>query len=95
MPAKSQAQRALLNAKFGHKWVKKHHFDNKGELPGHKTQEALVASLVGIMLGEEESDGLCSKCGAPPTQGGFPFPLYCDSCWAALSSELKGKTKRA
>ncbi len=33
MPAKSQAQRALLNAKFGHDWVKKHHFDNKGKLP--------------------------------------------------------------
>lgn len=33
MPAKSQAQRGFLNARFGHKWVKKHHFDNKGELP--------------------------------------------------------------
>ncbi len=33
MPAKSQAQRALLNAKFGHAWVKAHHFDNKGKLP--------------------------------------------------------------
>lgn len=35
MPAKSQAQRAYLNWKFGHKWVKKHHFDNKGKLPAH------------------------------------------------------------
>ena len=35
MPAKSQAQRALLNAKFGHKWVKEHHFDNPGKLPAH------------------------------------------------------------
>jgi hypothetical protein len=35
MPAKSQAQRALLNTKFGHEWVKKHHFDNKGKLPAH------------------------------------------------------------
>ena len=33
MPAKSQAQRKLLNAKFGHAWVKAHHFDNKGKLP--------------------------------------------------------------
>lgn len=33
MPAKSQAQRKYLNAKFGHKWVKAHHFDNKGPLP--------------------------------------------------------------
>ena len=35
MPAKSEAQRRLLNAKFGHAWVKEHHFDNKGKLPGH------------------------------------------------------------
>ncbi len=35
MPAKSQAQRALLNARFGHAWVKKHHFDNPGKLPEH------------------------------------------------------------
>jgi hypothetical protein len=33
MPAKSQAQRELLNAKFGHKWVQAHHFDNRGKLP--------------------------------------------------------------
>ena len=36
MPAESQAQRAYLNQKFGHQWVKKHHFDNKGKLPEHK-----------------------------------------------------------
>jgi hypothetical protein len=35
MPAVSQAQRAYLNAKFGHAWVKKHHFDNPGKLPTH------------------------------------------------------------
>lgn len=33
MPARSQAQRAYLNSKFGHAWVKKHGFDNKGKLP--------------------------------------------------------------
>lgn len=33
MPAKSQAQRKYLNWKFGHAWVKEHHFDNKGLLP--------------------------------------------------------------
>jgi hypothetical protein len=33
MPAKSQAQRAYLNMKFGHAWVKRHHFNNKGKLP--------------------------------------------------------------
>jgi hypothetical protein len=35
MPAKSEAQRELLNAKFGHAWVKEHHFDNTGKLPMH------------------------------------------------------------
>ncbi len=35
MPAKSQAQRAYLNKKFGHDWVRAHGFDNKGKLPGH------------------------------------------------------------
>jgi hypothetical protein len=33
MPARSQAQRSLLNARFGHAWTKEHGFDNKGELP--------------------------------------------------------------
>jgi hypothetical protein len=35
MPAKSEAQRRKLNAKFGHAWVKAHGFDNKGKLPMH------------------------------------------------------------
>lgn len=35
MPAESQAQRGYLNARFGHDWVKEHHFDNKGKLPSH------------------------------------------------------------
>ena len=38
MPAVSQAQRAYLNLKKGHQWVKKHHFNNKGKLPQHKRQ---------------------------------------------------------
>lgn len=33
MPAKSEAQRRYLNAHFGHDWVKRHHFDNRGKLP--------------------------------------------------------------
>ncbi len=33
MPAKSEAQRKALNAKFGHAWVVKHGFANKGKLP--------------------------------------------------------------
>jgi hypothetical protein len=41
MPAKSQKQRGFLEAKFGHEWVKKHHFDNKGKLPkyAHKSKK--------------------------------------------------------
>jgi len=35
MPAESQAQRGYLNWRFGHAWVKKHHFDNTGKLPAH------------------------------------------------------------
>ena len=35
MPAVSDAQRRYLNARFGHAWVKKHHFDNEGPLPEH------------------------------------------------------------
>jgi hypothetical protein len=35
MPVRSQAQRAFLNARYGHAWVKKHHFDQKGKLPEH------------------------------------------------------------
>jgi hypothetical protein len=42
MPAKSQAQRAYLNAKFGHDWVKRHHFDNKGTLPKHKRKKKRI-----------------------------------------------------
>lgn len=37
MPAVSEAQRKLLNVKFGHDWVKRHHFDNKGKLPKYKS----------------------------------------------------------
>lgn len=33
MPARSQAQRQFLHARFGHAWVKRHHFDNRGKLP--------------------------------------------------------------
>jgi len=36
MPAVSQAQRRYLNARFGHSWVKQHHFDNAGKLPARK-----------------------------------------------------------
>lgn len=51
MPAKSQAQRAYLNMKFGHAWVKKHHFDNKGKLPAHvgkKKSKPRKAKKVGM-----------------------------------------------
>jgi hypothetical protein len=41
MPAKSKAQSKALNAKFGHAWVKKHHYDNPtGGLPEHVGKKA-------------------------------------------------------
>jgi hypothetical protein len=43
MPATSQAQRAYLNMRFGHAWVKKHHFDNTGKLPAHVIHRAIKA----------------------------------------------------
>lgn len=33
MPAKSEAQRRYLAAKFGADWLRRHHFDNPGKLP--------------------------------------------------------------
>jgi len=33
LPAVSQKQRAFLNWRFGHAWVRRHHFANKGKLP--------------------------------------------------------------
>jgi hypothetical protein len=33
MPVQSEAQRRYLNVHFGHDWVKRHHFDQKGKLP--------------------------------------------------------------
>lgn len=35
MPAKSVAQQRLIFARFGAKFAKAHHFDNKGPLPLH------------------------------------------------------------
>ncbi len=42
MPAKSQAQRAFLNATKGHAWVKAHGFDNRGKLPAHVAKKKPV-----------------------------------------------------
>lgn len=33
VPAKSEAQRRFLFARFGKAWAKRHHFNNKGKLP--------------------------------------------------------------
>lgn len=53
MPAVSEAQRRFLNATKGHNWVKRHHFDNAGKLPGHKNKEqtkegSLVTSIAAL-----------------------------------------------
>lgn len=44
MPAKSEAQRKYLFAKFGPAWVKKHHFDNPGKLPAHVMKQRAEAA---------------------------------------------------
>jgi len=67
MPAKSQAQRALLNAKFGHGWVKKHHFDNPGRLPKHAARGVVEAFSSGNG-GDRSPDTrvfTCPQCGDP------------------------------
>jgi len=48
VPARSEAQRRFLNARFGHAWVKRHHFDNKGKLPGHarRKHSKIAAALM-------------------------------------------------
>jgi hypothetical protein len=51
MPAVSQAQRAYLNAKFGHAWVKAHHFDQKGKLPAHVRKRARATPLTRTLTG--------------------------------------------
>lgn len=68
MPAVSQAQREFLNARFGHAWVKKHHFDNPGKLPAHvgkkrrrKRRQAVLNQL---------SQGFGGKKAAPFKSGG-------------------------
>jgi hypothetical protein len=43
MPARSERQRRLLNARFGHDWVKRHHFDNEGKLPERSAHGARSA----------------------------------------------------
>lgn len=46
MPARSEAQRRYLNMKFGHEWVKSHHFDNKGKLPTHAKKRGNQEEMV-------------------------------------------------
>lgn len=45
MPARSEKQRRFLNWKFGHRWVREHHFDNKGKLPASARQGAIRDEL--------------------------------------------------
>ena len=33
MPARSRAQQRYLEYRFGHRWVRRHHFDTSGPLP--------------------------------------------------------------
>lgn len=47
MPAVSVEQSRFLNAKFGHAWVKAHHFDNSTKgLPQHVAKRKRLISTV-------------------------------------------------
>jgi hypothetical protein len=49
LPSVSEAQRRYLHARFGHAWVKRHHFDNPGPLPkksGHPDPRDLARAMV-------------------------------------------------
>jgi len=70
MPAKSEAQRKLLNARFGHAWVKKHHFDNKGKLPARvgktkRTKPVVKKKKAGGKM-KSNKKKKCAKCGKAP-----------------------------
>ena len=45
MPAKSEAQRKWAFGVKGQAWAKKHHFDNKGELPMHAKRAGVRKKL--------------------------------------------------
>ena len=49
MPAKSEAQRRYLYAKFGAAWAKRHHYDNAGKLPARvrKRRRRVMDALKG------------------------------------------------
>lgn len=48
MPAVSKAQSRFLNARFGHSWVKAHHFNNSTSgLPEHKETDHMSKPPLG------------------------------------------------
>jgi hypothetical protein len=51
MPLKSKAQGRLLNARFGHDWVEKHHFggSQKG-LPQHVKAQAGKTNIGAVLF---------------------------------------------
>lgn len=62
MPVKSKAQSRKLNAKFGHEWVKRHHFDNSTKgLPTHVEGLPLSARQMFERAHIEERDDLDDK----------------------------------
>lgn len=51
LPARSEAQRRYLNAKFGHAWVKRHDFDNAGPLPARVGKKKRRARPLDKLMG--------------------------------------------
>lgn len=78
MPAVSQAQRGYLNRKFGHAWVKRHGFDNKGHLPQHASGRGglkpLASGLKPVPIDEKCWSAIRTILrGKDPTKAQLPF----------------------
>ena len=75
MPVKSKAQSRFLNWKFGHKWVKKHHFAGKtGDLPEKKPEDEKDKKDKKDKRKEEMTTSV-NVGGGPPTKSKGPPPF--------------------
>lgn len=73
MPVKSKAQSRFLNWKFGHKWVKKHHFAGKtGDLPEKKPEDKKDKKD----KRKEEMTTSVNVGGGPPSKSKGPPPPF-------------------
>lgn len=83
MPAVSEAQRRYLNARFGHAWVRRHHFDNEGKLPMHASKSGGEQLTVQMQM-------------AAPTGGGSrrPAPAYFGNGDSVIGRALRARQRK-